>query len=55
MKDFNTYQSHQSSASKSRWAKMTPEDRSAYAKRMVDAREAKRKAKREQTVNENIV
>ena len=39
-----TYSQHQSEAVKARWAKKTPEERSAYAKMMVEAREAKRKA-----------
>jgi hypothetical protein len=39
-----TLAGHLSEAAKSRWAKTTPEERSAYAKKMVKARELKRAA-----------
>jgi uncharacterized protein YaiL (DUF2058 family) len=42
-----TLAEHLSRAAKARHAKRTPEERSAYAKKMVDAREAKRLAARE--------
>ena len=38
-----TLSEHMSRASKARHAKRTPEERSAYAKMMVEAREAKRR------------
>lgn len=40
-----SFSQHQSDASKARWARKTSEERSAYAKMMVEAREAKRKAR----------
>jgi uncharacterized protein YaiL (DUF2058 family) len=42
-----TLAEHLSRAAKARHAKRTPEERSAYAKKMVDAREAKREAERQ--------
>jgi hypothetical protein len=41
-----TLSEHMSRASKARHAKRTPEERSAYAKKMVEAREAKRETAR---------
>lgn len=41
-----TLSEHMSRAAKARHAKRTPEERSAYAKKMVAAREAKRAAKK---------
>jgi hypothetical protein len=41
-----TLQDHQRRAVQARWARKTPEERSAYAKMMVDAREAKRAAQK---------
>lgn len=35
-----------SSMAKRRWARLSPEERSAHAKKMVAAREAKRKGRR---------
>ncbi len=41
-----TLSDHMRRAAKARWAKTTPEQRSAHAKKMVEAREAKRAAAR---------
>lgn len=41
-----TLSEHLSRAAKARHAKRSPEERSAYAKKMVEAREAKRAANR---------
>lgn len=41
-----TLSENSSRAAKARWAQKTPEERSAYGKMMVDAREAKRAATR---------
>lgn len=46
MKNEKTLSQHLSDASKARHAMRTPEERSAYAKMMVAAREAKRQARK---------
>lgn len=44
MTDTDPFREHQKRAVKARWAKTTPAERSAYARKMVAAREAKRAA-----------